>query len=119
MNTHVKAFSFVFASALGLAACSSTPPPSNLMVEAETMLNQAKSEGAEDHAATLYLTAKDHLEKGKDAVEDKEYEEAKVYLERSIADSRYAMAKAESFKAEQSAQEIEETLNSLENSYSN
>lgn len=106
-------FLTIFAVVLIAGCASQGEEPVSLLAQAETSLNQARSSDALQHAPAAYRQAEEHLEEAKSAIDKEEYAMATLALEKSIADSNYAMVKANAEKTKMSANQIERDLEVL------
>ena len=109
-----------FTSALMIAllsvfsGCASGPEkPSDLLTQVTANIGQAKDAGAEEFAPVAFRDANKHMNKAKDAIEDKEYLDARRLLEKSLADADFALAKTNAEKAQNAANQIQQNLESL------
>lgn len=107
----------VVLGVFGITACASNSEvaPNDLAVKAETLLEQANSKDVKGKAAEVYVSAKENFEAATDAMKQEEYVRARQLFERSVVDSEYAIALAESRQAQESEEQVERTLNTLEN----
>lgn len=101
--------------ALLLAACTSvTDAPRTLQTQAETNINQAESAGADEHAPLALRNAKQHLDNAEKAMQEEHHEEAKMLLEKAMIDADYAIAKTNSEKSQQAAEQVRTNIQTLE-----
>ncbi|MDT8386204.1 MAG: DUF4398 domain-containing protein [Thiogranum sp.] len=100
-------------AALAMSGCSSTPPPRSELAQAEQAVNEALSENAMEFAALEVQKAREKLALAQDAMRDEDYKEAKRFSEQALVDAELAVAKADAGKAQQSAQELERTIERL------
>lgn len=105
---------FLLLIACAVVACATTQAPQSLAVEAKTLLEQADSKGADEEAPAIFAKAKENLLKGDRAMQDKKYDLAKHMYERAIVDAELAMAKADQQFASQSAEELEQTIDTMQ-----
>lgn len=111
-----KAFGlfFLLLVACAVVACATTQAPSSLAVEAKTMVEQADEKGADEEAPAIFAKAKENLLKGDDAMRDKKYDLAKHMYQRAIVDAELAISKTDQDFATQSAQELEQTIETMQ-----
>lgn len=104
----------MLALVAGLGACASSgSAPTYLVAQAEETLSQAKNSGANSSAPLALKNAEDNLRKAKNAMKDEEYKLAKEYLERSLVESEYAVAKSEADKTTKAAEQVKQSLETL------
>lgn len=103
------------ACVVALTACASgVQEPKSLLTEAELSLSQARSAEAMEYAPAEYESAEQHLTMAKQSLQEDEYKTATWALEKSIADSNYAIVKSNSAKSEMAAKQIAEDLRTLQ-----
>lgn len=117
MNTKTLRHLMVALCVLGAVGCAShgAVAPNDLAVKAETLLEQADSKGADEKAAEVYASAEENFNAATAAMKEEEYARARELFERSLVDSEYAIVLVEAQLAQKSEQEVEQTLNTLEN----
>jgi len=79
----------------------------------EMTINQARENNAITYAPLELKFAEDKLIKAKKAIEDEEFEQAKIIAEKALADAQYAEAKSRAEKAKILEQEISASINAL------
>jgi hypothetical protein len=105
----------IVVAALALSACANNAPlPSSLLTQAENNLEQARSVNAEKHAPLALREGKKHLAKARSAIANNEHAAARAWLEKSVADTNLAIAKAHAQKSQKAADQVEENLRVLE-----
>ncbi len=77
-----------------LAGCAGNPPTTQMDVT-QLAVNTATSAGAMQFAPTEMQSAQENFRKARVAMEEKRYEEAKVYAERAEWDARVAERKSQ------------------------
>ncbi len=109
-NALIIALTLVAAS-----ACTSVKPPESMLSATQSSVDQAKLVGATEHAPLELNNAEDNLAKAERAMEEKEYEEAELYMERAQADAELAITKTNAEKSRKAAGEVRESLQLLQN----
>lgn len=111
-----KAFGlfFLLLTACAIVACATTQAPQALAIEAKTLVEQADTKGADEKAYEIFAKAKENLLRGDRAVQEKNYDLAKHMYQRAIVDAELAMAKADQKFATQSAEELEQTIDTMQ-----
>lgn len=97
---------------LATACASNGTAPTSLVAEAEKSIEIAKSSHTTNKSLALD-NASDNLVKAKSAIEKEKYNEARELLKVSIAESEYAIAKADADKSVNAANQIEKSLQQL------
>ena len=101
------------ALALTLAACASTPPPTEQLAVSTAAVASAVTAGGTELAPAETRTARDKLAQANKAMVDKDYASARVLAEESQVDAQLAVAKARSAKALKAASEVAEAARVL------
>ncbi|HEY7773344.1 MAG TPA: DUF4398 domain-containing protein [Marinagarivorans sp.] len=97
-----------------VAACATmSQPPSDLLSRAESEIRVADDVGARDAAPLAYRSANENLSAAKKAMEKEEYDDARVYLEKALADAEYAATKARSEQAQKASEQVDQNLEAL------
>ncbi|AVS86388.1 hypothetical protein C8239_17870 [Paracidovorax avenae] len=102
--------------ALGaLAACSSTPPPTDQMAVTRTTVNRVAGEPQVAANAPVELQrARDKLVAAEKAMTDKQYDMARRYAAEAEADARVAETKAEAANNAATLQQVRTSIQSLQ-----
>ncbi len=100
-------------SAAILGACASQPKPTAQMVRANTLVGEAEKSEAQRYAAADLQRARDELSGAQTAESDGKYDRALHLAERAAADANLAGARAASGKAEQSAEQVRHSIDTL------
>lgn len=109
-----KHFFAVTAIVMGLTACvSAGDPPEQLLSEARSDVKTAKETGASEYAPLALRAAENQLHEAESAIQEKEYEEAVLLLEKSLANSALAVAQTNAAKSEAAAKEVDESIDTL------
>jgi Domain of unknown function (DUF4398) len=106
------ALSLTGASLL-LAACASTPPPTELMAVSGAAVTSAVSAGAVESAPLEMRSARDKLDRAKVAMTEKHYELARSLAQEAQVDAQLAEAKARSGKAGKAADTVRDDNRAL------
>ena len=101
------------SSTLFLAACASTPPPTEQVAVATAAVAHAAAAGAAELAPTEMRTASEKLDMAKAAVTAKNYDRAQSLAQEAQADASLAEAKSLSIKARKAAQAVNEDNSAL------
>lgn len=104
------------ALAITTSGCSSQTAPHSALTEAQSAVSAAEAKGAQQvPQASLHLKmAKDSINEAQRLMSDKEYEAAKVVLERAQIDAELAESLAKEKEAKQKAQEQLNRVKSLQ-----
>jgi uncharacterized protein DUF4398 len=105
------AAAFLITSALG--GCASQPKPTAQLVRASTLVSEAEKSGAQRYAASDLQRARDELNDAQTASADGKYDRALRLAENAAADADLANARAASGKAQQSAEQVHHSLDTL------
>lgn len=111
---HVAASSaaaLLVAAALG--GCASQPKPTAQLVRASTLVGQAEKDEAQRYAAADLQRARDELSSAQTAAADGKYDNARNFADRAAVDADLASARASSGKAQQSAEQVHHSLDTL------
>lgn len=101
------------AAALATACASGGDRPTEELVRARTLVEQAESGGAQQYAAADLERARSKLLAAEDAAESGDQEEARRLAEQAMVDAEYAAAETARVKSERSAQELQQSIESL------
>lgn len=106
----VTALSLAFV----VTACSTmSPPPNDLLSQAESQIRVAEDVGARESAPLAHRSATENLAAAKKAMKKEEYEDARVYLEKALADAEYATTKTRSEQAQKASDQVDQNLEAL------
>ena len=89
---------YQLSSLLGMiifAGCSTTKPPTNTLAQAELALRAARDARAADLAVTDLRSAQEKLERARQAMTAKQYDDARRFAESAQVDAELAEAKSE------------------------
>lgn len=98
---------------LFLAACASTPPPSDKLANVGMAIQRARESEAQKYAPLELKLAVEKYEKAKDAVEEEEYERARRLADEALIDAQLAESKAKAEKQKKIAQDMQESVETL------
>lgn len=97
-----------------LAACATTPAPTEQVAAARTMVSQAAPVAVRDGAVEL-KTAQAKLARAEEAVQRGDYTQARIFAEQAEVDARYAWTLAENARMQRAAAEIDQSVKVLRN----
>jgi lipopolysaccharide export LptBFGC system permease protein LptF len=106
---------FLIAAAIGVlsAGCATTPRPTAEITRARTLIEQAEKAGAQQYAAVEIDQARNKLRLADAANNDGKNEEARARANEAAADAELAMARTNSGEAKKSADEVQESTETL------
>jgi hypothetical protein len=102
----------VLAAAV-LSGCASEPKPTAQLVRASTLVSEAEKDQAQQYAAADLQRARDELSNAQTAESAGQNDSARRYAEKASADADLATARAASGKAQQSAEQVRHSLDTL------
>ncbi|WP_198969269.1 DUF4398 domain-containing protein [Xylophilus sp. ASV27] len=104
------------ALALGaLAACSSTPPPTDQMAVSRTTLNRVMAEpNVAANAPVELQRARDKWVMAEKAMTDKDYDMARRYAAEAEADARVAETKSQAADSAATLQQVQGSIRALQ-----
>jgi len=100
-------------AALALAACASTPPPTEQLAVSTAAVANAAGAGATELAPVEMKSARDKLDRAKLAMVSKDYGSALTLAQEAQVDAGVAQAKAQSVKARKTAETVREASRAL------
>lgn len=103
----------LFINVILFAGCSSVPKPIGEIAGAKAQIETAEINEAGKFAAVELDRAKTKLKRAERAVAEKDYLTAKQLADEARSDARLATARAGSARAKQSAQEMNNTVQSM------
>lgn len=120
MNTHPTVTLYCRIARLGgpalavgaailMAACASTPPPTDQLAVSTAAVASAVGAGSGQFAAADLKMARDKLDRANVAMTAKDYELARSLAQEAQVDARLAEARANSAKAQKAADELQES----------
>jgi hypothetical protein len=114
MKKTMTAWSLGGVAMLCLAACASTPPPTDQLAQAETAIKRAEEARVADYASPDLKNARDKLAAARDAVNREDMVLASRLAEQSRIDAEVAAAKAEASKAKSTITEMQKANAAIE-----
>ena len=103
---HFKTSLAAGVGALLLAACASTPPPTDELARAESAIKRAEEARVADYASPELKSAREKLAAARDAVIREDMTSAARLAEQSRIDAETATAKTEAAKAKGTVEEM-------------
>ncbi len=100
------------ASAAGLAACASVPPPRAQLASARAMVSQAQAVAAREAPGELNI-AQAKLARAEQAMKRDDYVNARIYAEQAEVDAKYAWTLAENARTQRAAAEVGKSIDAL------
>jgi hypothetical protein len=107
-----RALVFVLSSFL-MAACASTPPPTDQLAVSRAAVDSAVRAGATDHAAVELALARGKLERAQAAMNSNNHLEARRLAEQAAVDAELAQARAASARARTAASQVDQSIRAL------
>ena len=108
-----SAFAAALLGAAVLGGCASQPKPTEQLVRANTLVGEAEKSEAQRFAAEDLQRARDELSNAQTAESDGKYDSALHLADRAAADANLASARAASGKAQQSAEQVRHSIDTL------
>lgn len=105
---HLGGPALAVGAAILMAACASTPPPTDQLAVSTAAVASAVSAGSGQFAAADLRMARDKLDRANVAMTAKDYELARWLAQEAQVDARLAEARANSAKAQKAADELQE-----------
>ncbi len=96
-----------------MAACASTPAPTEQMAVSGAAVTRAAGAGGTEMAPAEMQTAREKLDRAKLAMSKEDYDTARNLAEEAQVDAQLAEAKARSGKARKAADELQEGIRVL------
>ena len=103
----------VGAALLALAACATTPPPTDQMAVAEAALSHAVAAGNAELAPVETAVARDKMGRARQAMLSKDYDNAAGLAQQAQLDAQLAESKAESVRAAKAAMALQDASRAL------
>ena len=95
-----------------LAACASTPPPTEQIASARTMVAQAQGAASKDAPLEVHQ-AQTKLARAEEAMQRGEYESARRLAEEAEVDAKYAWTSGENARVQRAAVEVDRGIQTL------
>lgn len=105
-------------ASMGLG-CASGPLATTEIARAKSALDQAESRGGAEHAALEMRNAREKLDKADRLAEEGEGLEASRAAEKAEVDALLAVEKARRAKAQESIEELDKTIDAMEEEMTN
>ncbi|MFA5371568.1 MAG: DUF4398 domain-containing protein, partial [Sideroxydans sp.] len=96
------------AAVMTLAACASTPPPTEQIAVSRAAVSSANSNGANEFAPIQLKSAMEKLAAAEQAMSDRKFNLARQLAEQAQVDAQLASSVADSAKAQKAAAAIQE-----------
>lgn len=100
------------ALAGALAACATTPPPTEQLAAARAMVSQAQPVAAQEAPMELN-SAQAKLVRAEDAMQRGDYLNARIFAEQAEVDAKYAWTAADSARMQRAAAEVDQSIRTL------
>ncbi|MCE7914573.1 MAG: DUF4398 domain-containing protein [Nitrosomonas sp. PRO4] len=105
---------FCFVSIILLiSACNSIPKPVGELASAKAQIETAETNDANHFAPVELDRAKTKLNEAEKAADEKNYATAKRLADESLSDGKLATAKASAARAQKSAQDMRDTIQTM------
>src|SRR5215510_3308648 len=106
---------FLLCGIVGLSGCASKPPTATLsqLSQAELAVKQADKSKAPEYASLELYTAREQLASAQQAMNKKEYEEARRLAERALVNAQLAEAMGDAAQTRQAATELRQSIEAL------
>lgn len=101
-------------SLLALAACASTPPPTDELARAESAIKRAEEARVADYASPELKTAREKLAAARDAASRDDMVLAARLAEQSRVDAEVATAKSDAAKAQATIEEMKKANEAIQ-----
>lgn len=100
---------------VGLSGCAGKPPTATLerLSQAELAVKQADKSKAPEYASVELYTAREQLASAQQAMQRKDYAEARRLAERALANAQLAETMAEAAQTRQHATELRQSIEAL------
>jgi 3-hydroxyisobutyrate dehydrogenase-like beta-hydroxyacid dehydrogenase len=98
----------LLAATLFVGACAGMPPPVAQMALSESAIDRAAAAGAGELAPVELSSARDHMQRARSALADKDHARALSLAQAAEVDARLAEASAEASRASRAAGEVTE-----------
>ena len=113
LSTMTKCITACVATALGLAACASTPIPNEKIAVAKASVQSAEQSGAPELAPVEMAAARDKLARAEKAAADRDAQPATKLAEQANVDARLAEATAQQQRSHKAAMEFDASMQAL------
>lgn len=96
------------AAAIFIAACASTPAPTEQITISRVAISNANSAGSNEYAPIQLKSATEKMKGAEQAMADKDYQRARQLAEEAQVDAQLAEAMTDSAKAQKAADAVQE-----------
>jgi Domain of unknown function (DUF4398) len=105
----------LLCGAIGLSSCASKPPPATVsqVSQADLAVQQASKSKAPEYASLELYTAREQLAGAQEAMQKKEYAQARRLAERALVNAQLAETKAEAEQSRRAAMELQQSIEAL------
>ena len=105
----------LLCGAMGLSSCAGKPPAATVsqVSQAELAVQQASKSKAPEYASVELYTAREQLAGAQEALQKKEYTQARRWAERALVNAQLAETKAESEQTRRAAAELRQSIEAL------
>ena len=103
-----RTFGAIAFAAVLMSGCASTAPPTEQMAVSKSAIANAVSAGGSEYAPVEMRAAQEKMDRASRAMAKEDYEVARALAEEAQVDARLAEKKAESAKAQKSADALQE-----------
>ena len=108
-----RAIGAIGCAAVVIAGCASVAPPKEQMAVSKSAIANAVSAGGVEYAPVEMSAAQEKMDRANRAMEKEDYEKARWLAEEAQADARLAEKKAQSAKAQKSANVLQDDIRVL------
>ncbi|NPA82515.1 MAG: DUF4398 domain-containing protein [Epsilonproteobacteria bacterium] len=112
-NKIFKGCMFGLTALILLGGCASKNPPTDKILSAESAISRASENKAEIYDPLNLKIAKEKLQKAKELMKEKKYEEASMLAEEAEVDAQLAEEKSRTKETKKIADEILDSINAL------
>jgi hypothetical protein len=100
---------------MGLSSCAGKPPAATVsqVSQAELAVQQANNSKAPQYASLELHTAREQLAGAQEALQKKEYTQARRWAERALVNAQLAETKAQSEQTRRTAAELQQSIEAL------
>lgn len=105
----------LLCGAMGLSSCAGKPPAATVsqVSQAELAVQQANNSKAPQYASLELHTAREQLASAQEALQKKEYTQARRWAERALVNAQLAETKAQSEQTRRTAAELQQSIEAL------
>ncbi|MDO6460865.1 DUF4398 domain-containing protein [Granulosicoccaceae sp. 1_MG-2023] len=113
MSTTLIKAGAVTLLAMSMAACSSMPAPTTELAVTEKAVKDAEIAGAREYAPLELRRANEKYEAAELAMQEEDYESAKLLTDEALVDAELAEAKSYSEKSKIALQELRDSIDMM------